>query len=421
MANASLEILTPQEVKSSFKNANSAHELPAELAVPRVAVLTGGQDRHYAYGLTTALIDQGLRLDVLGNDSVDGPEMHSAAGLKFLYIYGHKPKRGFFAKIRNLVTTYLRLSGYALKSEAKVFHILWNYRIEAFDRTFLMLYFRLLGKKVALTAHNVNTARRDATDSVFNRLTLRMQYRLCHKIFVHTEKMKHELLEQLGVQNTKITVIPYGINNAVPNTQLTRPEARERLGIRENEKALLFFGAIKPYKGLEYLVAAFQSLADRDTTYRLIIAGERKKESEKYLSEIRQMIVRHPSRSRVLQQIKFIPDDEAELYFKAADVAVLPYTEIFQSGVLFLAYSFGLPAICTKVGSFADEIIEGETGFLCEPRDTQSLIAAITKYFESELYRQSPRRTEQIQSRAYANHSWEKVGQITRNVYTDLL
>ncbi len=95
-----------------------------------------------------------------------------------------------------------------------------------------MLFYRLLGKRIVLTVHNVNAGRRDSKDTPLNRLTLRIQYRLADHIFVHTEKMKLELIEEFGVQGHRVTVIPFGINNAVPNTRLTPSEARQRLGIR---------------------------------------------------------------------------------------------------------------------------------------------------------------------------------------------
>ena len=168
---------------------------------------------------------------------------------------------------------YARLIAYAAKAKPRIFHILWNNKLETFDRTLLMLYYRALGKRVVLTVHNVNAAIRDSRDSLLNRLTLRIQYRLAHHLFVHTAKMKRELLEQFGVEGTKVTVIPFGINNSVPNTPMTSAEARERLGVRYDEKVLLFFGNIAPYKGLQFLTTAFQKLLARHGDFRLIIAG----------------------------------------------------------------------------------------------------------------------------------------------------
>jgi D-inositol-3-phosphate glycosyltransferase len=390
---------------------------------PEIAVglLTGGTDPHYAFGLAMALISKGVSLDVIGSDLIDSPEMRGTAKLNFLNLQGSLGKASFATKLSRVLIFYSRLIRYAATAEPKIFHILWNNKLEFFDRTLLMLYYKLLGKKVVFTAHNVNAGRRDSNDSLINRLTLKIQYRLTDHIFVHTEKMKVELLEEFGVRKGVVTVIPYGINNAVPDTGLSSVEAKQRLGIRDGERTILFFGAIKQYKGLEYLVAAFQQIMTRQGKYRLVIAGEPKKGHEKYLNEIQKTISRDPTRGQVIQKMEFIPDSETELYFKAADVAVLPYTQIFQSGILFLAYSFGLPVIVSDVGSFGEEIIEGRTGFLCKPCDADDLARVIEKYFDSDLFAALDGRRQEIRDYANARHSWEVVGEMSRNVYADLL
>src|SRR5260370_31953012 len=132
-----------------------------------------------------------------------------------------------------------------------------------------MLYYKLLGKKVVLNAHNVNAGKRDSNDSLFNRSTLRAQYRLADHVFVHTEKMKRELLRDFGVHERTVSVIPFGINNSVPHTDLTPGEAKQRLGITDSERTILFFGAILPYKRLEHLFHASQQLAATHSDYRL--------------------------------------------------------------------------------------------------------------------------------------------------------
>jgi glycosyltransferase involved in cell wall biosynthesis len=124
---------------------------------------------------------------------------------------------------------------------------------------------------------------------------------------------------------------------------------------------------------------------------------------------------------RVIQQIEFIPDEETELYFKAADVLVLPYTHVFQSGVLFLAYSFGLPVIAADVGSLKEEIIAGKTGFVFPANDSAALAKVIETYFSSDLHKKLPDRRQEI--RAYANqrYSWAKVAATTTNIYWNFL
>jgi D-inositol-3-phosphate glycosyltransferase len=386
-----------------------------------VALLTGGFDRHYAFGLATSLASKGVCLDVIGGDDVDSPEMHTTPKLNFLNLRGSKGEVSLATKITRVLIYYVRLIRYAAVAEAKIFHILWNNKFQFLDRTLLMLYYKFLGKKIVFTAHNVNAGERDSNDSLVNRITLRVQYRLADHVFVHTEQMKRELLLDFGVHEGAVSVIPYGINNSVPDTDLTPTEAKQRLGIRGDERTILFFGVIRPYKGLEYLVDAFQQLAASHPEYRLIIAGEPRKGSEQYLDEIQRTINRHVNRGQVIEKIRYIPDEETELYFKAADVLALPYTHIFQSGVLFLAYSFGLPVIAADVGSLRDDIVPGETGYLCRPCDPINLAKAIEKYFKSDLYKNLDSRRQEVRDYSNAKHSWDIVGEITRKVYTQLL
>lgn len=389
----------------------------------QAALLTGCQDRHYAFGLAMALASKGVQLDIIGNDEIDSPEFHSTRNLRFLNFRGSQGKnKGFAGKMSKLLIYYAKLMRYVTLPKTKVLHILWNNKFESFDRTLLMLYYKLLGKKIVLTAHNVNQARRDLKDSWLNRTTLAVQYQVCDHIFVHTDKMKDELCQRFNVAEKAITVIRYPINNALPESELTSAEAKRRLGLSEGEKVILFFGRIRPYKGIEYLLDAFRLLVtDKQAKYRLIVAGEPKKGSEQYLHEIQTSITRHFDEGQVILRIQFIPDEEMELYLKGADVLVLPYKEIFQSGILFLAYSFGLPVVATDVGSFRDDIIEGSTGFLCKPGDPIELAKAVERYFASDLYKYLNVRRREIKDHVNATHSWRAVAELTFNAYAKLL
>jgi glycosyltransferase involved in cell wall biosynthesis len=398
---------------------NEAPTRPFEI---EVGLLTGGGDRHYAFGLAMGLISKGVNVDCVGGDEVDSPEMHDTPRLNFLNLLRNGRKDASLAeKVSRVLSYYVRLILYAATAKPKVFHILWNNKFELFDRTLLMLFYKILGKKIVLTAHNVNAGIRDSTDTVLNRVSLKTQYRLVDHIFVHTEKMKAELLEEFGVPKAAVSVIPYGINNAVPITDLTHDEARKRLGIRHDERAILFFGNIAPYKGLEYLIAAFEQIVTEGGDYRLIVAGRPKKGCETYVDGIRQMLGRETIRERTILKIEFIQDGDAELYFKGADVSVLPYTHIFQSGVLFLGYSFGLPAIVADVGSLREDIIEGKTGFVFTPQDPVDLAKTIEKYFASGLYRGLDSQRSEIRDYVKERHSWDAVGEMTRKVYVELL
>jgi glycosyltransferase involved in cell wall biosynthesis len=409
--------------KSPTKEAEAQKQttFDSSLAI-EIGLLTGCQDRPYAFGLAMALVSKGVGVDVIGSNDIDSPELHVTTNLRFLNFRGNQHKStNFAAKLWKLAVYYAHLMRYAARSKPRILHILWNNKIELFDRTTLMVYYKLCGKKIAFTAHNVNQARRDAKDSLLNRITLRIQYRLCDHIFVHTQKMKDELCQDFGVAENTVTVIRHPINDAFPDTDLTPSEAKRLLGLQENEKAVLFFGRIRPYKGIEHLLAAFQLLAANHSNYRLIIAGEPKKGSEEYRNQIEQTVKTEFTPGQVIMKIQFIPDEEMEVHLKAADVLVLPYKEIFQSGVLFLAYSFGLPVVATDVGSFREEIVEGKTGFLCQPGDPAELAKAIETYFASDLYKNLKDRRQELKDYAEANHSWNAVADLTRNAYAEML
>lgn len=386
----------------------------------RVAILTGGGDRPYALGLASALISQGVAFDFIASDELDDRSLHENVLVNFLNL--RKEMRANVSstrKVARVLLYYWRLLIYAATSKAKLFHILWNNKFALLDRTVLMLYYKALGKRIVLTVHNVNAGLRDGNDSAINRLTLRIQYQLSDHFFVHTEQMKKELCSSFEVPADKVCVIPFGINSTIPNTELRSEKAKARIGLSFSEKAILFFGNIAPYKGLEHLVQALALLVAKDPGYRLVIAG-RPKNCAPYWEEIQRQINSLKLQQYIIEKIEYIPDEETELYFKAADLLILPYVHIFQSGVLFLGYNFGLPVVATDVGSLKEEILEGQTGFVCRPGSPPALAEKIQAYFLSNLYRQLPSARSDISAFAAEKYSWTKVGEITRTVYARL-
>lgn len=416
-----------------LQSALATHESTAEKSIRKqigdispssiaMALLTGCQDRHYAFGLATALAARGVSVDIIGSDEIDSPELHGNPNLRFLNFRDRQQETASVAaKLWKLFVYYAKLVQYVMRSSPGVLHILWNNKLEIFDRTILMLYYKALKKKVVLTAHNVNQRRRDLKDSWLNRATLKIQYRLCDHIFVHTQKMKDELCEDFGVSEAAVTVIRYPINNAFPETDLTPADAKRCLGLTQNERVILFFGRLVPYKGAELLLDALRLLLDRETNYRLIIAGEPKKGAEEYIEQIQSSVRERFDEGQIILRAQFIPDSDLELYFKAADLMALPYKDIFQSGVLFLSYSFGLPVVATDVGSFHEEILEGSNGFLCKPGDPTEFARAVETYFASDLYRNLKFRRDKIKDYVRTNHSLEAVAGLTCMAYKKIL
>jgi glycosyltransferase involved in cell wall biosynthesis len=387
----------------------------------RVALLTGGGDKPYALGMAAALTSAGVIVDFIGSDDHVVRELLANPRVNFHNLRGaQSPQVSRVTKVLRVLNYYFRLICYAAKAKPVIFHILWNNKIEIFDRTLLMLYYKLLGKRLVLTAHNVDKSKRDGGQSFLNRFSLRWQYRLSDHIFVHTEKMNTELVTEFGVIKEKVSVIPFGVNNTIPNTSLSTTDAKQQLGINKDEKTLLFFGNIAPYKGLDYLVAAFTKLSKECFNYRLIIAGS-VKNCQTYWRAVEQSIILSGVGERIILKIEYVPDEDTEIYFKAADVLMLPYTYIFQSGVLFLGYSFGLPVIASNVGSMQEDVIPGKTGFVHEAKNAAALAEAIRVYFRSDIYRNLDRTRRNIREYANERYSWAIVGKILDRVYRRML
>jgi glycosyltransferase involved in cell wall biosynthesis len=231
--------------------------------------------------------------------------------------------------------------------------------------------------------------------------------------------MKQQLVAGFAVPADRVTVIPFGVNDTIPKTGLTRAGARQQLAIGNNERVLLFFGQIAPYKGLAYLIEAIATLARAGQRVHLIIAGRVKRGSEDYWSNAQRLISELGISELVTKSIRFIPDEQVEPYFKAADAVAISYVDIFQSGVPFLAFSFGMPVIATDVGSLREDVTS-ETGVLCRPMDAADLARAVSAFFGSELYRDSTNAAARIRRVAQERHSWETVSERTTAVYANL-
>lgn len=388
----------------------------------KIALLTGGSDRPYAFGLLGALVAKGIEIDFIGSDEFTEEEVLIDPGVQFLNLRGNTdPNVPAVQKITRITRYYFRLLQYTARSDSPVFHILWANRFPLLDRVLLSGFYKLFGKRLVFTAHNVNEGQRDGKDSLYNRLTLKALYALVDYIFVHTKNMREQLTREFGVDQRKISVIPFGINNTMPKSKLTESEARKILDLREDHKVMLFFGRIAPYKGLDTAIDALSRLVQYDDRYRLVVAGRIEKGCQGYWEEMEASISRLGLEPYVIKRTDFIPEAEVEIFLKSADVSLLPYKSIFQSGVLFLAYSFGLPVIATDVGSFKEDIVEGRTGLVCRADDAVDLGEKIQAYFQSSLFANLQAARADIMAYGNKKYSWSEVGDITSRVYASLL
>ena len=274
----------------------------------KVSLLTGGGDKPYALGLLEILIARGVTVDFIGNDEMSKADITKCSGVNYFNLRGNQnPTAPNLTKLVRVLKYYFRLLKYATVSDSPIFHILWFNKFIFLDRTVLNIYYKLLGKKLVFTAHNVDEKERDGGNNVLNKLSLRILYFLVDHIFVHTKKMKSQLVHEFKVKEDKVSVIPFGINNTIPNSNLTKTEARARLELRDCEKVLLFFGNIAPYKGLEYAIHAMDRLRQKDDSYCLIIAGQIKG-CQTYWEKLERIMEDLKLNRYIMKKIEYIPD-----------------------------------------------------------------------------------------------------------------
>ena len=159
-------------------------------------------------------------------------------------------------------------------------------------------------------------------------------------------------------------------------------EARRALGLDSAKPVALFFGFVRPYKGLRYLLQAMP-IVRKQHDLQLVVAGEFWHDKQRYLDMISDLEIAHA----VHVDDRYIPNEEMGAYFAAADVVVLPYVDVTQSAVIQLAFGYGKPVVTTTVGNLPETVEHGRTGLIVPPGDADALARALCMYFDEGLAR----------------------------------
>ena len=177
---------------------------------------------------------------------------------------------------------------------------------------------------------------------------------------------------------------------------------RSQLGISSEHDILLFFGFVRPYKGLEYLIQALP-LVVKERPVHLLVVGEFWASPEFYQRYTREYGVE----ANVTFVNRYVPNEELGPYFDLADVVVLPYISATQSAVVQLAFGLGKPVITTRVGGLHEVVRDGVNGLVVPPQDEVALAKAIVRYFQEEL--KAPMTAAVQAERGQQLHGWENL------------
>jgi glycosyltransferase involved in cell wall biosynthesis len=225
-------------------------------------------------------------------------------------------------------------------------------------------------------------------------------------VVVHTEHGAHRLRAEFGVEPERLEVIPHGAFDyltAQPEEALLPEELREVEG-----PVILAFGLVRPYKGMDVLLEAFAELEGAE----LWIVGMPRMP----MGPLRELAAEAPGTVRFVE--RFVPEAEIPAFMRRADLVVLPYRNIEQSGVLYTALAFGRPLVLSEVGGFP-EIGELGAARMVPPEDPPALAAALRELLESPAERE--RMAAAAAAAAHGPYSWEEIGRRTVALYRRLL
>lgn len=283
------------------------------------------------------------------------------------------------------------------REQLDVIHFQWL-PLPLLDNRFLSALGRLA--PLVLTVHDTNPFNGDPTARVQGHGFFSALSRF-DALIVHT-RQGMERLRAAGLTQVPLSVVPIGVT----------PEPEPGVGERDGTVTFLLFGKIKPYKGLDVLIEAFARMPPHlRAKARLRVVGKPYMD----LAPIRTLARNLGVEASLLLEPRFVADAEIPSLFDSDTVAVFPYREIEASAVLALAFGYARPVIASRLGWFAESIVDGVHGRLTEPGDAASLAAAMTHMMQDPAF--TARCAAAMQSAAAAAPGWDEVARRTAAVY----
>ena len=259
---------------------------------------------------------------------------------------------------------------------------------------------------VVLTVHDVNPHyERFVSRASFIRRSLQIP----HRLIVHYEDGKRQLVDHWGACAEHIDVIPHGI---IPLQNPPSPtDARKKLNLPSDRQIILFFGGIRPNKGLDILLKALEIIKSRNRRVLLVIAGGL---LGRFNFESYADIIKKADLSDYVQTfIQFIPEEEVDYFFAASNLVVLPYLKFeAQSGVLLRAYAHKKPVVASNVGAMGELVSSDEVGLVIEPGDAEPLAEAVISVLGS-LDKFQSRYSPELEDK----YSWKHIAELTMRSY----
>lgn len=308
----------------------------------------------------------------------------------------------FLIKTKNKNIFHLHWVAFSLPSRNRFIQVL------SFLNTLSSLYLiKLLGFKLIWTVHNILPHEPETFND--NYIVKRLS-RLCDAKIVHS-KSTLDLMKSLDMDSSKTYINPIGTYKSVYKNIVSKNDARKHLSISNNSFVYLFFGEIKPYKGIKNLIRSFKKIVEKHSSTTLIVVGRcwnnaLRNDLEELKKEFSKNVILH---------IKYIKDEEVQYYFNASDITVLPFESITTSSSTILSFSFGRPIITSDLP--ANYILPESIAFKYSLEDSNGLFTQMEKAFFDRASLDNMSKA----SEAYAaTLSWKKIADETYKIYKNV-
>lgn len=256
---------------------------------------------------------------------------------------------------------------------------------------------KVLGRRVPklFICHNVFPHERFPLDRFLTKRVLKMG----NYFVVHSQSDGEELRQVMPDAVYARNPIP--IFNVFRQRNITKEQARVELQKKQDAKQMLFFGFVREYKGLKYLLMALPKIRGHLQDINLMVVGAFADDKEEYLRLIRELQI-----DDCVELIdKYVSDNEVEKYFAASDIVVLPYISATQSGIAQIAYGFEKPVIVTNVGGLPDVVQDRKTGYIVEAGRPEQIADAVIDFYSQNL---EAEMCEHVRKEAY-QFDWERM------------
>ena len=205
---------------------------------------------------------------------------------------------------------------------------------------------------------------------LYSRMTGTLIRKISKGYVVHSDTDRMLISSHYGIDTTNVRVIPHGIYDQY--RILDKNEAKKHLEIQESN-VILFFGLIRPYKGVKFLIEAFERLpSDLVNDTRLLIVGESWEDQE-----TSDRVKISPRISNITFINRYVGDDEIPYFFSVADILVIPYTRASQSGVAHIGMAYGIPIVASRVGGLEEGLGKYKGTQFVKPENTIELTKAL--------------------------------------------